>query len=241
MKIVRVIGILFALFYWQGVQASPVTFTGAELLNLPAVSFPNGQPPLDADTGIVFNRPPGSRILASIALDGVIGSTDSFTASLNANRRSGDFDLSVAIMDGVRGVGATIADNFGGQLIAFPDIALPSAQQANRGSVGVFESGVGYPGVGGDFDVSYDFTIFDVGVAVTFGLFGQSLSFFSPVSLNRANGLSLILISDPNASSSEIYEINSLTLQNTQVSEPQYLAFFAFSLLGFLIYRRRPL
>lgn len=241
MKNVYIIGVLLSLFGWQNAQASPVTFTGADLLNLPAVSFPNGWPPLDADTGIVFNRPPNSAILASIALDGLIGRTNSLTVDLNVNRRSGDFDLALAITDGVRGVGAIIADNLGGQLIASPNILLLTEQEVDRGSFGVSRNGVGNPGVDSDFDVSYDFIVSDAGVDVSFGFLGQSLSFFSPVALNRASGLSLILISDINASISEVYEINSLTLQNTQVSEPQYLAFFAFSLLGFLVYRRRHL
>jgi|GEM_PF-1969209 len=222
-------------------QATPVTLTGVDLLASSAVSFPNGEPVLDADVGIVFNQPADSSILFSVALNEFIGSPDRFSVVLNANRRSSDFDLSLAITDGVRGVGAHIADNSGGQLFTFPDISILSEQMVDRGDFGVVQSGVGFPELNGDFDVSYDFSISDTAVNVAFGLFGQSLSFSSSVALDRVNGLSLILISDGNSSSSEIYEVNSLTLQSTQVSEPQYLAFFAFSLLGFLIYRRRQL
>jgi len=219
------------------VQASPVTFTGADLLNLPAVSLPHGQPAFGPGSSIVFDLVEDSSILLSIALDDLVEDPANLSGSINLTRRTGDFDPHLILTDGVRGVGAFISDNDGGGFRGLPDVSLLSAQKIDRGAISPVINGVGFPELDSSFDLFYNFIVSATGVSVSIDVLGANLSISSSTVLNQSNGLSLLLVSDLLAAG-ETYQVNALTLSNALVSEPSFLAFIGFPFLGFVARRR---
>lgn len=245
MKRIQILGTFVMLLFWQNAQATPVTYSGADLLNLSAVNFPNGLPFAGPGSSVIFDRPADNAVVFTADLSHLVQDANDVSFSINVTRRSGDFDIFLAITDGVKAVGGAASDNIGGQLLAAPDVTLISSQKVDRGTLGASTGNVGFPALDTSFEVSFNFIVSDAGVDVSFGFLGQDLSYFSPVSLNAANGLSLILFSDANSSLGEVYQINSLSFSNAQVSEPQGLSLIAFPVLGLVLLRwrrkKRPL
>ncbi len=225
--IIRVHITLFALPFLMANSALCQTFSGADLLNLPNVSFPNQIPIADGDS-LVFG-PVGTNLeklmTFSLAPGGVYSIGDTISIRMNLTRTQSDFDPTLALGDGVSLIGFTPADNSGGSA----EIGYGNDTGTNldiQGSSELFNNS-GFPNINESFDVAVDFTLFAGSVEVV-GLFeGNTGMGSAPISLNLSQPLSFVFVGN---NPPEAYRINSLTI----VPEPSAIALWTIGLLAFL-------
>lgn len=242
MKISFIIATVFS-FFGIAVHAAPVTFTGAELFNNPAVSFPGDAPTLQGDS-LRFEFPANDSILFSIGLDGLVENPAHLVFSGNLTRVGSDHDPRLYLTDGLNAVGIRFADIFDNGATDRGLISVSFAQISNG-----LVSAAGGLALIGDFqytrDGIYSFNAVihaqEFGTLVSASASGFNESRATTAVLNLDRPLSLIFVAaEVNAAQNEIYQINSLTLDSiaAPVPEPGTMGLFLVAVSGLFGFRR---
>ncbi len=197
-------------------HAASISFTGAELLSNPNVSFPTTVPTLNGSS-IVFGPDSQShgKLLVLPILAAGTGST-SVTVSINLTRlacttpcagTSEDHDPLVALGDGSTLIGGQFSDN--GQV--FADVLTDTGNQGNRTAHDAF-SPFSQPSIGQSFDVEI---IFDLAGSTTLTAEGNSYVVPS-ASLDTSQAIEFVFMRNNDAG--EQYQINTLSISGADIA-----------------------
>ncbi len=210
------------------------TYTGAELLGLPGVSFPTREPSLEGNS-LAF--PEGSsdfeKLLSlPILPEGSISGFGQIDISIEANvtRLSStfnDFDPSFAIGDGTNLVAFLVADNNGGLGAATSYNDLGSTVEEVPVSILFTDAGIN--AVDESLDVHANFTFTPSSSTVRGGFFEESGEAAVPKTLNFEHAWEFVLIAE---NPTERYQINSISI--VTVPEPSGVIIAVIGLLAFV-------
>jgi|GEM_PF-1946336 len=241
----RVFLVVFVALLFMDARAiaGPVTFTGAQLLTTPGVSFP-GEAPTTQGNSLRFAFPTNDSILFSIDLRQFVDNPAHLVFSGNLTRVTNDHDPRFYLTDGLNAVGVNIAD---ASLDGLPDRGVITASfgELNNNLV----SFDGAPGLADGFEYitgsvfSFTATIHaqKLETLISASIAGVSGTRAIGTVLELSRPLSLIFVAATvNASRNEIYQINALTLDSipVPVPEPGTMGIFLLVLSGLIAFRR---
>ncbi len=222
------------------------TWSGADLFNDPAISFPTRAPvlngtTLDFNTGL-FNLEKLFEI--PLVSAGALTTTSPVVISvfISLTRRQSDFDPGLFVNDGgVEFIGFSPADNLGGSGSIASILDSNRDGVADSASDSLLFSNTGYPAVGGILNARADFTLYGAATNVL-GSFLGSAGDADGAALDRTGALSFSFWGNQ---PEEAYRINSLRIRvegTAAVPEPSSLASAALglaALAGYAGWKRR--
>lgn len=228
-------------------SATPVTFTGAELANLPGVTFPSGTQSIIGN-GLRLENLTGDGVIYRLPLDGFsidptnIGLSISYEQSLRTDGIA-DQDLFLGIYDGAHYFSSVAIDFFPEMLELQNRVSILSVAEDRLATRTFREIGPHLTfntGTTAQFDVSIQAT--PSGTLIS-GAFNGSGPFVSstPTLFDSGGNLSLLIAGN---SPGENFLINSLTFTSglsgpTAISEPSMFGGLALGLMTLGLYRRR--
>ena len=218
-------------------HAAAISWTGAELLSDPRVSFPGQTPTLDGDSLVYGTSSVNFQKLVEISLigPGAISPGDAPTQisiTVSLTRLTDDWDPHIGIGDGNQMLVALPTDN---GFVAAEELLDLGASGDRQRQVFMFNHS-GLPGIGGTVDMTLDFLLGDGSSSFSTSFLGGSGTYDALVPLDRTAGLNVVLARDNDTS--EQYEINSVSVNSellATVPEPQsgLLILTALGCLGF--------
>lgn len=230
--------------------AAPISFTGAELANLPGITFPTGTQTIIGDS-LRIDATLGNSVIASLPLSQFNVDVRDFEVQINVTRllndaSNADQDYEIYLSDGLNLFGGHFVDigdiiqarirrdelNSDRQIVMFKDLLA----EASNVPVSINSSYLATIGV--------QSTATSTTITTEVNNGASSITASTPILFNASNGgPSLALFSN---SPSENYQINTVTFTRgvsvpTAVAEPGALGGLALGLatLGFGVFRRR--
>lgn len=228
-------------------SATPITYTGAQLLQLNALSLPQGNPQVFSNQSIAFNAPPDSSIFLSLRLDDLIDNPRNFSVSANFTRRSQDLEIFFGLSDGNSYLAAALGNDSNGVLGGlYGSVNARGSAILSRTSFPLVAEDIGIVPFGNTFTLDFTFTASLDQTVASITAFDDTGTIVRPTPIDSSRDLSLIWIADSNSVSSfEIYHLNSITLTSQpevqNIPEPGTLVLTGLPLAGMvgLRYRRR--
>ncbi len=197
-------------------HAATMTFTGADLFNDPNVLFPNGNPTVSGSS-LIFDPQTSSDhekllVLPLLPSGGLLGLiSETISISINLTRLSDDHDPLLMLGDGSNLVGAAIEDGTTGaprKTTLIDSGNVGTSRQVSSGNMVEF---LGYPAIGGSFDINVDWTL-QTGLTRIDVAFGSGSISYTEITraLDPTSAIDFVFMSENDVG--EQYQINSLTV-----------------------------
>lgn len=197
-------------------QGKSMSWTGAELVDSPHISFPTTTPTIDGDS-IVF----GTEAVdwAKLLTYRITPSAPNIMVSvtMNLTRLSGDWDPHFVLGDGERLIGVALVENAPGAA------AINYADWGDRGYREFFLpeilTGSTFPAIGEDFEATFVFSLTDEQTSIYVTFFGNAAMWVGPA-LYRAMGNDLTFSMMRDNESGEQYKVNSMKVMVVTCQNP---------------------